>query len=135
MDYQRFIQEVMKRTGAPEDQALSAVSATLETLGERLDPTHRSHLAAQLVHPLKHMVIGKHRTDRYSLGEFYNRVRARAELSYPQAIQLSRAVASVLGEAVAEGEIRDILAQLPTEYEELFGKEPASPLSPTTEGV
>jgi uncharacterized protein (DUF2267 family) len=133
MRYELFVDEVMKRAGISEEEAVTAVSATLETLGERLDHSERSRLAAQLPNPLKSMLMGKHRTDRYPLGEFFNRVRARADVGYPEAIHRSRVVATVLVEAVSEGEINDILSLLPKEYEELFGREPASPLSPTTE--
>jgi uncharacterized protein (DUF2267 family) len=133
MRYEQFVDEVIKRAGITEQEAVAAISATLETLGERIDHTERSLLAAQLPKPLKGMLLGKHRTDRYPLGEFYNRVRARADVGYPEAIHRSRVVASVLHEAISEGELKDILAQLPKEYEELFGREPSSPLSPTTE--
>jgi uncharacterized protein (DUF2267 family) len=133
MRYERFVDEVRQRAGVTEEEAAAAVAATLETLGERLDHTERSLLAAQLPNRLKGMLQGKHRTDRYSLAEFYNRVRARAEVGYPEAIHRSRVVAAVLLEAVSEGEMNDVLSQLPKEYEELFGREPATPLSPTTE--
>jgi uncharacterized protein (DUF2267 family) len=133
MRYEHFIDGVMQKAGISEEEATVAVNATLETLGERLDHTERSLLAAQLPNRLKEMLQGKHRTDRYSLGEFYNRVRARADLGYPQAVHRSRIVASVMLEAVSEGEMDNVLSKLPKEYEELFGREPASSLSPTTE--
>ena len=133
MRYEEFVEKVGLRAGISEEEAVAAISATMETLGERLDHTERSLLAAQLPQQLKSLLQGKHRTDRYPLDEFFNRVRARAGVGYPDAIHRSRVVASVLQEAVSEGELRDILSRLPKEYEELFGREPTTPLSPTTE--
>lgn len=38
----------------------------------------------------------------------------------------------VLQDAVSAGEVEDILSQVPKNFEELFGKRPESPLSPTS---
>jgi hypothetical protein len=43
----------------------------------------------------------------------------------------ARTVMRALQQAVSPGELREILSELPAEYDELFGKEPASPLSPS----
>jgi len=80
---------------------------------------------------LKQLLLSRGRTDRFSLEEFYNRVKARGDVGCPQAVDESRAVFAVLQEAVTRGEIEDILSELPAEYRELFGGQPRSPLSPT----
>ena len=56
---------------------------------------------------------------------FYNRVAARADLKHQNGIERTRQVLSVLWQAIARGEIRDILESLPGEYEELFKHEPS----------
>lgn len=132
MKYAKFLDQVKQRTGlSSQEEVLLMVQATLETLGERLEKAEREKLAAQLPDPLKEILLGRQVTDRYDLEEFYNRVSARGEFGYPEAVRGSRAVMAALQEAVSKGEIGDILSELPEEYRELFGEPPASPLSPT----
>lgn len=107
------------------------VAAFLETLGERLDKAEQENLAAQLSGRLKEYLMKRIETRRFLLEDFYTRVGSRADVGYPQAVKISLGVASVLQEAVAPGEIEDILTQLPEEFGELFGRIPPGPLSPT----
>ena len=131
MKTEKFFDQVQQRAGLTSTEELRrVVEGALETLGERLEKTEREKLAAQVPDPLKEFLLKRH-TERYSLEEFYNRVRARAEVGYPEAVAGTRAVMAVLQNAVSRGEINHILSQLPDEYEELFGQAPESPLSPT----
>ena len=68
---------------------------------------------------------------RFNLEEFYNRVAARSEVGYPAAIKHSQAVIQVLREAVSRGELRDVLRELPDEYDELLSGQPRGPASPS----
>lgn len=127
-----FFEQVAQRLGsASHEEVKRVLEAALETLGERLEKTEREKLAAQLPDPLKEPLLKRQTPERYSLEEFYNRIRARAHVGYPEAVAGTRAVMAVLKDAVSRGEIDHILRQLPDEYEELFGQEPESPLSPT----
>lgn len=139
MDYKEFVKRVQEKTkrGSPEE-ALAAIDATLGTLGELLSKTERDDLAAQLHKPLKESLykwIERPRAlmhpHRFGLEEFYNRVAARSGTGHPAAIKDSLAVLSVLQEAVSQGQIADLLRELPDEYEELFTGRPKGPLSPT----
>jgi len=132
MKSEKFLEQVNQRAGlASTEEVRRVVEGALETLGERLEKTEREKLAAQVPDPLKKMLFKRQATERYSLEEFYNRISARADVGYPDAVAGTRAVMAVLKEAVSRGEIDHILAQLPDEYEELFGQEPESPLSPS----
>ena len=132
MKTEKFLDQVNERAGlASPDEVRRVVEGALETLGERLEKTEREKLAAQLPEPLRKLLLKRHVTERYSLEEFYNRISARADVGYPEAVAGTRAVMAVLKEAVSRGEIDHILAQLPDDYEELFGEEPESPLSPS----
>ncbi|MFP4515228.1 MAG: DUF2267 domain-containing protein [Desulfovibrionales bacterium] len=133
MRYENFLEKVQERTELAPDQAETVVRATLETLGERLHSTERDLLGAQLPKEMQGMLARRKQTDRYNLEEFYNRVSARADLGYPDAVNSARAVAMVLQEAVSEGEIRNMLSRLPAEYEELFGRAFQETLSPSSE--
>lgn len=139
MDYNEFIRHVQERAdlGSPAE-ALAAIDATLGTLGELLSKTERDDLAAQLHKPLKEYLYkwierphASMRPHRFSLEEFYNRVSARSGAGYPAAVKQSLAVMGVLQEAVSQGEMADILGELPSDYEELFTGKPRGPLSPT----
>ncbi|MFO8010771.1 MAG: DUF2267 domain-containing protein [Dehalococcoidia bacterium] len=132
MRYKEFIQQVneLAETGN-EKKAKQVVEAVLQTLGERLSRTERRKLAAQLPGELKTHLHHLERTDLFSLEEFYNRVSARCDVTYAHAVNLSRAVMQILNRAVSAGELEDIVNELPSEFEELFGRQPESPTSPT----
>jgi uncharacterized protein (DUF2267 family) len=68
---------------------------------------------------------------RFNLQEFYQRVAARAGLGYPAAVKSSQAVIQVLRQAIAEGELAGLFAQLPADYEELRTGQPQTPASPS----
>ena len=52
--------------------------------------------------------------------EFFQRVARREGTALPDAIFHAHVVIEVLGEAVSPGEMDDVLAQLPAEYDRLF---------------
>jgi uncharacterized protein (DUF2267 family) len=128
MEYNEFISRVQKYAGLKSlDEAVQLTEAVLETLGERLYRTESTDLAAQLPKALKKFIFEKqppeqnrNEVKRFSLEEFYNRVRARARIGYPDAIKQSKAVMSVLQEAVSAGELEDIKKELPREFHKLL---------------
>jgi len=140
MEYDAFIGHVQERAELDSpDEAAAAVKATLGTLGEMLSPKERHDLAAQLTKPLKDWLTlwmerpPRERTHphRFNLEEFYHRVAARSDVRYPAAVKHSLAVIQVLKQAVSDGELQDILRELPDEYEELLSGRPRSPASPS----
>lgn len=128
MEYIGFISRVQKYGGLESfDDAVRFTEAVLETLGERLYRTESSDLAAQLPKGLKKFIYEKqppeqsrNEVKRFSLEEFYNRVCARARVGYPDAVRQSKAVMTVLQEAVSAGELEDIKNELPHEFHKLF---------------
>ena len=133
MEYMVFIGKVRQYTGLDStDSAVKVTRATLQTLSERLPRTHREHLVAQLPDELKQYLPWKKHMEYFLLEEFYTRVAARADTSYKNAVNYAGAVARVLKEAIAPGELEDILSGFPAEYNELFGNRPAGPLSPSS---
>jgi uncharacterized protein (DUF2267 family) len=123
MKHDEFIGQVQHRAQlGSRGQAERATRVTLETLAERLAGGEAKDLAAQL--PLE---IGEHLTDqwsaigeRFSLEEFFRRVSLREGVDLPDAIFHARAVIEVLSEAVSKGEMDDVRAQLPAEFDRLF---------------
>ena len=133
MQYSEFIQQVKSQIGVEsDDQAKQVVEATLETLGERLSLTEQENLAAQLVNELKDMLLKRTDVHSYDLEEFYNRVSARADIGYPDAVKRSQAVVEVLTNAITQGEIEDILSEVDEDFGELFGIESPGPASPSS---
>jgi uncharacterized protein (DUF2267 family) len=132
MRYQNFIERVQEVARLESrEEAARATAATLETLGERLSPREREELAAQLTGELKEHLGARSPNALFPLEEFYDRVGARADLHYQDAVEQALAVITVLKEAVSPGEIEDVLTELPEEYGELFGTRQPTSSSPT----
>ncbi|MHB9134406.1 MAG: DUF2267 domain-containing protein [Armatimonadota bacterium] len=121
MHYDEFVGQVQHRARlASEGDAVRAIHATLQTLSERLYGDEASDLAAQL--PLEIGAYLKEPVvqDSFDLKEFYQRVAIRENADLQDAVYHARAVISVVLDAVSRGEIDDMLAQLPNEYQGLF---------------
>jgi uncharacterized protein (DUF2267 family) len=121
MQYDEFIGQVQHRARlAATDQAVRATRATLETLGERLFGGEADDLAAQLPEEIGIYLRQAQSNEKYSLDEFFKRVSEREGVELPDAVHHARAVISVLCEAVTPGELQDVRAQLPDEFDPLF---------------
>jgi uncharacterized protein (DUF2267 family) len=122
MEYTDFISKVQAYTGIEDPvEARRILEATLETLGERLARVHRQHLAAQLPSRLKEFPLKHQQQDHFAVEEFYNRVASRADINFHKAIDGAPAVCRVLSDAIAAGELKDIMGGLPGEFRDLFG--------------
>jgi uncharacterized protein (DUF2267 family) len=123
MKYDEFIGQVQNRARIPtREEAVKAIRATLETLAERLAGGEPNDLAAQLPEEigvyLKHERAGA--GERFSLDEFFQRVSEREGVDLPVSVYHTRVVIEILQEAVSTGQINDVLAQLPEEFNRLF---------------
>jgi len=127
MQFNDFVKRVQAQAKlGTRDETIVITKAVLETLGERLDRKVRNGLEAQLPNELKDFLLARaENTDRYNLTEFYNRVGARADLKHQDAVIRTRQVLAVLRQAIAAGEIQDILEDLPSEYENAFAEKPS----------
>ena len=122
MQFDGFIDRVRERSGLEtREEAETLTRAVLETLGERLDRKVRDGILAQLPNELNdYLLLRAENSDQYPVEEFYNRVGARADLTYQNATERTRQVLSVVRASITEGEIQQILESLPVEYQELF---------------
>jgi uncharacterized protein (DUF2267 family) len=121
MTFEKFIGEVQHRARLSSTaDAIRATRATLETLCQRLTAGERKDLAAQLAHEIAHYVQSDAPLERLSLKDFFERVSEREEVPLPTAVYHARVVIEVLREAVSPGEIADIRAQMPLEFDDLF---------------
>ncbi len=110
------------------EDAASAVRATLAVLGERLAGGETSDLASQLPPALAEALPATGLGERFGLDEFYRRVAEReADGCTPDhARQHARAVAQVLQASLTPGEMDNLASQLPTEYQDLLSNEPVT---------
>ncbi|HZB81518.1 MAG TPA: DUF2267 domain-containing protein [Rubrobacteraceae bacterium] len=127
MQYPEFLQRVQEQINATEPAtqtqraAEQAITATLETLSERLTGGEATDLAAQLPEELKApLQRSAEEAGRFSLKEFYERVAEREGVDVETARNDSSAVMSVLRLAVTPGQLDDLMAQLPSEFNVLF---------------
>jgi uncharacterized protein (DUF2267 family) len=123
MKHDEFIGQVQHRARlSSRGEAERAVRATLETLAERLSGGEAEDLAAQLPLEIGHHLRGpwSAQGERFPLDEFFRLVSLREGVDLPAAVFHARAVIEVLSEAVSTGEMDDVRAQLPAEYERLF---------------
>ena len=121
MNFDRFVGQVQHRARLDsEGHAVGAIQATLQTLSERLDPGETKDIVSQLPREFGiYFQVPKH-SQRFSLEDFFQRVSEREHVNKPVAIFHARAVMEVLQEAVSRGEIDDVKAQLPEEWNCLF---------------
>ena len=128
MQYQEFVQRVEEQIYATQPAtdtqraAESAITATLETLSERLTGGEANDLAAQLPRELQAPLqrTAEEEAEDFSLEEFYGRVAEREEVDIQTARQDASAVMTVLGLALTPGQLDDVIAQLPEEFNALF---------------
>ena len=122
MQYEVFLNKVQDRIGPTQpDDARRAIIATLETLGERISGGEANDLAEQLPEELKEpLQQAGEDNEEFSLDEFLRRVGEREDVETDVARNYTSAVMTVLKEAISGGELDNIRAQLPQEFEPLF---------------
>ncbi|MFW5713480.1 MAG: DUF2267 domain-containing protein [Brevefilum sp.] len=121
MKFDEFTGKVQHKARlATTDEALAAIRATLETLAERTAGDQAENLAAQLPNEIGRYLHGKQIFERFSLADFFDRVTDKEGVDKPVAVFHARAVIDVLQEAVSAGEIENLRAQLPDEWDPLF---------------
>ena len=127
MDAPTFIKRVAELGGFDKAVAERVVRATLLNLGTRIDPGEAHDLASQLPQAIGACLEHDWRAERFPPGEFVRRVVCVVPLSSEQGESAVRSVFKVLGEAVSEGEIKDVLHQLGANYTALVGAPTGTP--------
>jgi uncharacterized protein (DUF2267 family) len=124
MKYDQFVGQVQSRAhlGSLGD-AVAAIRATLETLGERLSGGEAKDLASQLPREIGYYLFRgaiMFRAERFGFREFVDRVAFRESADAPRAAFHARVVMEVVGEAISLGELEDVAGQLPGDFAPLF---------------
>jgi uncharacterized protein (DUF2267 family) len=128
IDADSFVEHVARAGRFDLDRAWRATEAVLETLGERLAEGEVSDLEALLPGEFRPALeLGKlhsgGKASRFDVDEFVGRVADRVgETSHDEALDDARFVFRALRERLPERELDDILAELPSEYDDLIGR-------------
>ncbi|WP_225829888.1 DUF2267 domain-containing protein [Streptomyces sp. NK08204] len=106
-----------------QEEAEHISTAVLRVLATGITPEEADGLAAQLPPPLDD-VLHREREGPESLGreEFLRRVADRTGARPRTAEWDAGAVLSTVADAVSDGQVDDLLSQLPADYAELFGR-------------
>jgi uncharacterized protein (DUF2267 family) len=123
--YDEFLARVRERGEyADPAEAERVTHLVLGILAQRLDPDEAEDLAAQLPGPLAATLIsaGRGAPGRFGVREFLGRVATGAGATARTAEWDASAVLSTVAEAVSDGELDDVLSQLPSGYAPLFGR-------------
>jgi uncharacterized protein (DUF2267 family) len=116
-----FIRTIEQAAGILPEEAERAARATLETLGERITGGEAEDIARFLPRELRPILeSASARAEPFDMEEFVRRVARREGVDEATARRHARAVFVALGRAVAPGELRDMAAQLPKDFDELL---------------
>jgi uncharacterized protein (DUF2267 family) len=120
--YERFITSIEQRAGIGWDKAERAARATLETLAERISGGQARDLAAELPQDVRGWLLsGGGDAEPFDAREFVRRVAEREGVDTDTAERHIRAVMVALARLVRHHEVADLLAELPADYQPLFG--------------
>lgn len=121
MEYSDFTGEVQHRLElGTQGEAVRATRAVLTTIGERLQEGEATDLAAPLPMEIDYYLLDADHGQRFDYDEFVDRVADRAVVDGGEAAFYAQAIVDLLADVVPSGEIDDLLAQLPDDYEDLF---------------
>lgn len=121
MQYDEFVKAVQQRADLDDEvEARAAIFATLQTLGERLPKETVYGIAGQLPPEVGTLLQETEQPEHFTLGQFYERVAARAEVELEDAIPYAQATGSVLRRALPASSFAELEEELPMEFQRLF---------------
>jgi uncharacterized protein (DUF2267 family) len=116
-----FIRTIEQAAGILPEEAERAARATLATLGERITGGEAEDVARFLPRELRPILESASAlAEPFDMEEFVRRVARREGVDEATARLHARAVFVALGRAVAPGELGDMAAQLPKDFDELL---------------
>ncbi len=123
MKYDEFIKHVQSVAQIDDrEKTERAISATLETVKERIVGDEAKDLGAQLPEEIAKYLRGREGENgqHFKLEEFIERVSKKQGVESTEAIMHVRAVFTVLQSAVSPGEFADFKHNFSDDYAELF---------------
>ncbi|HEX8567785.1 MAG TPA: DUF2267 domain-containing protein [Pyrinomonadaceae bacterium] len=136
MQYQEFIERVRERAYIDSDEeALTLIRATLETLAEHQAGNAAAKLAAQLPEQIGEFITNQKsgtesEGEGFGVQEFVRRVGERAKIGEANTAALfASSVLAVLQDAVSREEFDKMRGTFPSEYNTLFEQENSEAIS------
>ncbi|MEA2379792.1 MAG: hypothetical protein QOD13_3699 [Thermoleophilaceae bacterium] len=121
MRYGTFMTTIEQVGDLTREEAERATAATLQTLAERITRGEAEDIASFLPEEMRPLLTSvPEPAEAFDHHEFIRRVAEREGVDQQTAFDHARAVFTALGAAVAPGELRDMVAQLPADYESLL---------------
>lgn len=122
MQYEEFVGKVEDRIQNPRSgEAEQAVISAFETLGERISGGEASDIAEQLPEELAEPLRrASGNPEGFGLEAFFGRVAEKEGTDVNEATEHASAVMAVLGQAITDGELQDVSAQLPRDFHPLL---------------
>jgi uncharacterized protein (DUF2267 family) len=123
MKYNEFVTEVQQRLDlASQGDAVRATRAVLTSLGERLQAEEADDLASPLPMEIDRYLRDADSGQRFSFEEYLDRVGERAGVETRTALHHAQRVVELVSEVVPSGELKQVRAQLPADFDELFDR-------------
>lgn len=134
MDFNEFTGEVQHRIeAATQGEAVRAIRAVLQTLGERLEPGEASDLASPLPMEIDRYILDVDHGQRFDYDEFVDRIEARMnyddlDVDFGKGGDVDRsdinfyatAIVALVVDQLSGDEPNQLAAQLPDDYGNLF---------------
>lgn len=119
--WRRFLHEVAQACGVEVAQAERAAIYSLEVLESRLLKAESDDLNAQLPTGLVELLpLPPERPERLHRADFLQRIAELLEVDDHEAERLCRGVYEVISRRVSEGELEDVLREMPAELRTLW---------------
>jgi len=123
MKYNAFVTEVQQRLElATQGDAVRASRAVLTSLGERLQADEATDLASPLPMEIDRYLRAADSGPRFSFEEYLDRVGEREGVETRTALHHAQRVVELVSEVVPSGELKQVRAQLPADFDELFDR-------------
>lgn len=121
MKYDDFMGQVQNRLELPDTgRAVRATRAVLQSLAERLQAGEAEDLASPLPMEVDFYLTSADHGQRFDYDEFLDKVADRANVERADAAYYGQVVVGLVSELVPAGEIEQVRAQLPDDYDALF---------------
>jgi uncharacterized protein (DUF2267 family) len=119
--YDDFMGQLQNRLELPDTgHTVRATRAVLETLAERLQAGEAKDLASPLPMEVDYYLLSADSGQRFDYDEFVERVTDRANVEESDAAYYGQVVVGFVSELVPAGELEQVRAQLPDDYDDLF---------------
>lgn len=123
MKYEDFVRRVMDRAGLDTtDQATLLTEVVVTAPALRIKRGERADLASELPGEFPQYIDSGQEQELFPASEFVDLISARYDGGFERTGQLIRAVLRTLREAVSEGRVRQLVAELPQDYGPLFSR-------------